>query len=116
MSAVTPPPWLSSLQLTNWIVKGRRYFRLFKWIDCWNMAYSQYQSYLAPRQDARAPKEASTRPPPARDNVHFLLLVSKWSLLGMYMFLEMFTIVSTDAPFRRGRDDAESCLSLKNMG
>ena len=52
---------------------GRRYFRLLKWQPCWNSAY-----------------QAITREQPASKK---LLEVTKWSFLGMYFFLEMFTIV-----------------------
>ncbi|OAL18266.1 hypothetical protein AYO22_10844 [Fonsecaea multimorphosa] len=34
-----------------------------------------------------------SQPPSSQSSLHFLLVVSKWSLLGMYLFLEMFTIV-----------------------
>ncbi|KIW32031.1 uncharacterized protein PV07_03610 [Cladophialophora immunda] len=80
------------LTVKNHFALARRYLRLFKWIDCWNMAYSQYQSFPASGTAKDKPSKQS-QPPAAQSNIHFLLIVSKWSLLGMYLFLEMFTIV-----------------------
>jgi len=69
---------------------ARRYFRLFKWVDCWRVANDQYQSYMT---DVKDENKVPKRPSPAQNSIHFLLIVSKWSLLGMYLFVEMFTIV-----------------------
>lgn len=53
---------------------GRRYFRLLKWQPCWSNAITTLGSDKAP--------------------LYKTLDVAKWSMLGMYFFLEMFTIVS----------------------
>ncbi|KAH0844801.1 PEX11 domain protein [Fonsecaea pedrosoi] len=71
---------------------ARRFLRLFKWIDCWNTAYAQYQSFPASKATKDQPTKPS-QPTIAQSSVHSLLIVSKWSLLGMYLFIEMFTIV-----------------------
>ena len=68
---------------------ARRFFRLFKWIDCWNIAYSQFDS----KSDANDGKINVKRAQAPQDSLHFLLVFAKWSLLGVYLFLEMFTIV-----------------------
>lgn len=73
---------------------GRRYFRLFKWHSCWNNAYASFS-----QKDQGA--------------IQTLLEVAKWSLLGFYFFLEMWTIVScnlTSPP----RGPADGCLSQTN--
>ncbi|KIW67029.1 hypothetical protein PV04_06307 [Phialophora macrospora] len=67
----------------NQFALARRFFRLVKWIDCWNNGYAQYERY--------GQKTA------AQNGLHLLLLVSKWSLLGAYLFVEMFTIVDAVA-------------------
>ncbi|KAK4494712.1 hypothetical protein PRZ48_014068 [Zasmidium cellare] len=51
---------------------GRRYFRLLKWHPCWSAASTALHGQGAPLKTA--------------------LEVSKWGFLGMYFFLEMFTI------------------------
>lgn len=71
---------------------ARRYFRLFKWIDCWTLAYNQFDSYQG--RPTNQEKEGSKQSAKV-DNIKFILTVSKWSLLGIYLFMEMFTI--TDA-------------------
>ncbi|GAB7340235.1 hypothetical protein MBLNU457_6700t1 [Dothideomycetes sp. NU457] len=58
----------------NHIAVSRRFFRLHKWIDCWTVAQAQ----------------ASTD----QDDIRKILSVAKWSLLGMYFFLEMTTITN----------------------
>jgi hypothetical protein len=40
--------------------------------------------------DSRGPTNPQNA---SNDNVHILLAICKWSLLGMYLFLEMFTII-----------------------
>lgn len=54
---------------------GRRYFRLLKWHSCWNAAYAILNG---DEEDAMAK----------------LLAVCNYSVLGLYYFLEMPTIVS----------------------
>ena len=66
---------------------ARRYFRLFKWIDCWTTAYNQYHTHLAPSPVSKPASDV--------ENIKVVLTVAKFSLLGMYLFLEMFTLVST---------------------
>ncbi|OAP60702.1 hypothetical protein AYL99_05704 [Fonsecaea erecta] len=56
------------------------------------MAFGQYQSFAASGTSQNKSAEQS-QPPAAQSSIHFLLIVSKWSLLGMYLFMEMFTIV-----------------------
>lgn len=53
---------------------GRRYFRLLKWHPCWNSAITTLGS--------------------DKPHLYKTLDVCKWSMLAMYFFLEMFTIVS----------------------
>ncbi|KAI1617050.1 peroxisomal biogenesis factor 11 [Exophiala viscosa] len=76
--------WKTAKEQTN---LARRYFRLFKWIDSWTAAYNQYQTYLV--------LGSVSKPPSDVDNIKVVLTVAKFSLLGMYLFLEMFTL--TDA-------------------
>ncbi|KAK4940640.1 hypothetical protein LTR10_019270 [Elasticomyces elasticus] len=76
--------WKTAKEQTN---LARRYFRLFKWIDSWTTAYNQYHTHLAPGPVAKPPSDV--------DNIKVVLTVAKFSLLGMYLFLEMFTL--TDA-------------------
>lgn len=59
---------------------GRRYFRIFKWIDCALVA-----------ADALRDNEAVVES--EREGVLALLNVAKWSYLGMFLFTEAFTIV-----------------------
>ncbi|KAJ9609748.1 hypothetical protein H2200_006076 [Cladophialophora chaetospira] len=80
----------------NQFAFARRFFRLVKWIDCWNNAYTQFEAYSAPSPPQRSTKDEKEQPkriPPPQSSLHCLLLVSKWSLLGAYLFLEMFTII-----------------------
>lgn len=59
---------------------GRRYFRVFKWIDCALIA-----------TDALRNNEALVES--EREGVLALLHIAKWSYLGMFLFTEAFTIV-----------------------
>ncbi|OAL33419.1 hypothetical protein AYO20_07275 [Fonsecaea nubica] len=81
--------WLTA---KNQFALARRFLRLFKWIDCWNAAYAQYQSFPSSKTTKDQPAKP-LQPSIAQSGVHSLLIVSKWSLLGMYLFIEMFTIV-----------------------
>jgi len=53
--------------------QARRFFRLHKWVDCWSTAQTQASA--------------------EQDDIRKILSVAKSSLLGMYFFLEMTTIV-----------------------
>lgn len=68
------------------------------------MAYRQYYSLTAnqspspPRQVSddekkRQGKHTAQQQPPQQDSIHLFLAFSKWSLLGLYLFTEMFTTV-----------------------
>jgi hypothetical protein len=72
---------------------ARRFFRLFKWIDCFNAANNLYAAYMAPPASAggKENQRTSSGPAPAKDGFHLVLLILKWSLLGAYLFLEFFT-------------------------
>ncbi|EKG11118.1 Peroxisomal biogenesis factor 11 [Macrophomina phaseolina MS6] len=59
---------------------GRRYFRVFKWIDCALIA-----------TDALRNNEALVES--EREGVLALLHIAKWSYLGMFLFTEAFTIL-----------------------
>ncbi|KAL2430653.1 hypothetical protein ABEF95_012293 [Exophiala dermatitidis] len=86
-------------EVTHWTLAkdqiglARRYFRLFKWIDCFNAAQAEYASINNKPEikddKGHAQKSARTS---SEDNVRQLLSVSKWSFLGIYLFMEMFTI------------------------
>ncbi|EXJ58518.1 hypothetical protein A1O7_05944 [Cladophialophora yegresii CBS 114405] len=80
----------------NQFALARRFFRLVKWIDCFNNGYAQYELYQHPRVSS---EKAATggNATSAQNGLHFLLVVSKWSLLGAYLFVEMFTIVDAVA-------------------
>ncbi len=62
------------------------------------MAYGQYQLYLAPPSSGKGKEkdknQTSKQPSSPQDPVHLLLVMSKWSFLGIYLFMEMFTMVS----------------------
>ena len=144
------------------LLLARRFFRLFKWVDCWNLAHREYEAgplypHLLPsssstsgsvagRASARdytaaAPEESGQKAWPTAneirnkledetgvmndsspsedagtmsgkvegegeepkvherandgDEIYTMLAVLKWSLLGMYFLMEMWTIVST---------------------
>ncbi|KAL2075792.1 hypothetical protein VTL71DRAFT_735 [Oculimacula yallundae] len=62
-------PWL---YLRAQFALGRRYFRFFRFLDCFSKAYDSFHSV---------------------DSVRGVLLVGKWSFLGGYMFLESVTIL-----------------------
>ncbi|EXJ86130.1 hypothetical protein A1O1_06500 [Capronia coronata CBS 617.96] len=74
----------------NQFALARRYLRLFKWIDCFTVAHAEYQAYgnTPPRPNDEKEQKASG------DNVRILLSVLKWSFLGIYLFMEMFTITN----------------------
>ncbi|KAK7706752.1 hypothetical protein SLS57_009562 [Botryosphaeria dothidea] len=59
---------------------GRRYFRVFKWIDCALIAADALRN-----NEALVDSE--------REGVLALLNIAKWSYLGMFLFTEAFTIV-----------------------
>ena len=63
-------------------LSARRYFRLLKWHPCWQTAYA---SLIQEQEGTRR-----------------LLKVVKWSFLGLYFFLEMFTIVDACHPMPFG--------------
>ncbi|EHY56031.1 hypothetical protein HRR83_006588 [Exophiala dermatitidis] len=72
---------------------ARRYFRLFKWIDCFNAAQAEY-ARINNKPEVKADEvhaQKLTRTS-SEDDVRQLLSVSKWSFLGIYLFMEMFTI------------------------
>lgn len=71
-SASDAAPWV---QARSHFVVGRRFLRITKWVDAWQVAQEQF--YNA-----------------SQSRVRMLLAVTKFSCLGMYLFLEMFTIVS----------------------
>ncbi|KIX04866.1 uncharacterized protein Z518_05737 [Rhinocladiella mackenziei CBS 650.93] len=73
---------------------ARRYFRLFKWIDCWTLAHNQYSTHLGVQPSLNEKKEITSPPKAAGDNIRAALTVTKWSLLGIYLFMEMFTITN----------------------
>ncbi|CAK3925622.1 hypothetical protein DOTSEDRAFT_177660 [Lecanosticta acicola] len=58
---------------------GRRYFRLLKWYPCWSNAYRSIV-FIQNSED-------TTKPP-----LRTALEVCKGTFLGLYFFLEMFTI------------------------
>ncbi|KAF7196688.1 hypothetical protein HII31_02058 [Pseudocercospora fuligena] len=60
------------LKLRSQFALGRRYFRFLKWHPCWSAALQVFRKEQSP--------------------LITLLEVGKWSFLGMYFFLEMFTI------------------------
>lgn len=78
---------------------ARRFFRLFKWIDCFNVAQSQLSSPPAGTQvkPAESTSEKPEKPVapqnPESNTLKALLMISKFSLLGIYLFMEMFVIV-----------------------
>lgn len=85
---------------------ARRFLRLFKWIDCFNAAQAQF--LLASTGPAvsqqtssseKPPKTAATVKQPEVDSTKALLGGLKFSLLGIYLFMEMFVIVSQLDPF-----------------
>ena len=53
---------------------GRRYFRFFKWLDCFSKAFEAFYT---------------------SEGVSGVLEVGKWSCMGAYLFLESVTIVSS---------------------
>lgn len=67
---------------------GRRYFRLFKWIDCALVA-----------ADALRDNEAVVES--EREGLLALLNIAKWSYLGMFLLTEAFTIVGLCLTFPR---------------
>ncbi|KIW52313.1 hypothetical protein, variant [Exophiala xenobiotica] len=74
---------------------ARRFFRLFKWIDCWTTSYNLFQAYTGPKQIARDDKGRTieqTRREADGDSVRVLLTIAKLSLLGIFLFMEMFCI------------------------
>ncbi|KAK5053907.1 hypothetical protein LTR84_001869 [Exophiala bonariae] len=95
----------TSVEATRWnatkghINTARRFFRLFKWIDCFNAAQAQF-SAPAPTpkikptaSTSEKPEKAVVTPAPFESsNIKILLTVSKLSLLGLYLFMEMFVI------------------------
>ncbi|OCT51489.1 Peroxisomal biogenesis factor 11 [Cladophialophora carrionii] len=78
----------------NNVALARRFFRLVKWIDCFNIGYAQYELYQHPRSEKAVTGNTARS---AHNGLHFLLIVLKWSLLGAYLFVEMFTIVDAVA-------------------
>lgn len=65
---------------------GRRYFRVFKWIDCALIAADALRN-----NEALVDSE--------REGVLALLNIAKWSYLGMFLFTEAFTIVGISTFF-----------------
>ncbi|KAL1301423.1 hypothetical protein AAFC00_005679 [Neodothiora populina] len=78
VTASDAAPWI---QARSHFVVARRFFRMTKWIDAWNAALQHLSS-----TGTKTSSDSSIRT---------LLQLIKFSCLGMYMFLEMFTI--TDA-------------------
>ena len=146
-----------------WLRLARRFFRLFKWVDCWNLAHREYEAgplypHLLPSSsgtvsvagrasakdyisvsgeseqkawptaneirsrlddeksvvnDSRTPEDTSEREglevkvqrrAKGGDEVYTMLAVIKWSLLGMYFLMEMWTIVGNYPPCCRRRE------------
>ncbi|KAF2162598.1 hypothetical protein M409DRAFT_68917 [Zasmidium cellare ATCC 36951] len=73
--STTPEDLALWVKLRAQFALGRRYFRLLKWHPCWSNALAAFHST----------QQQST---PSRTAVE----VTKWSFLGLYFFLEMFTI------------------------
>ncbi|KAK5194596.1 hypothetical protein LTR92_005840 [Exophiala xenobiotica] len=77
---------------------ARRFFRLFKWIDCWTMCYNLIQGYTTPKQiagDEKGKTIDQSREDADSDTVRGFLMSAKFSLLGIFLFMEMFCL--TDA-------------------
>ncbi|EME40591.1 hypothetical protein DOTSEDRAFT_177660 [Dothistroma septosporum NZE10] len=62
------------VKLRAQLALGRRYFRLLKWHPCWDNAITSL---------------GGNKPP-----LYKTLDVAKWSFIGMYFFLEMFTMTN----------------------
>lgn len=85
----------------TWNPAARRFFRLFKWIDCWTTSYNLFQAYTGPKRVARDGKGRNISQPRKDtdgDSVRVFLTITKLSLLGIFLFMEMFCIVSTNHP------------------
>ncbi|KIV88286.1 hypothetical protein PV10_07981 [Exophiala mesophila] len=79
---------------------ARRFLRLFKWIDCFTVAQAQFQIASTGPASSSIENETSSdsvsKPTTTSiDATKALLNGLKYSLLGMYLFMEMFVI--TDA-------------------
>ncbi|KEF55952.1 uncharacterized protein A1O9_07532 [Exophiala aquamarina CBS 119918] len=97
----------TSLEAARWnntkanINTARRFFRLFKWIDCFNAAQAQLSPPATVSQEkssertSEKTKQPADPPRPESDNLKVFLTVSKFSLLGMYLFMEMFVITDS---------------------
>lgn len=72
-------PFPNTNQATT--LTGRRYFRFFKFLDCFSKAYEAFYS---------------------AGGLGGVLLVAKWSCMGGYMMLESSTIVSSVSRQRSG--------------
>ncbi|KAK6380607.1 hypothetical protein LTS17_004807 [Exophiala oligosperma] len=68
---------------------GRRYFRLFKWIDCWNTVYNLLTTYSSP---PAASGDEKSRKNNHQDGIRLTLMMAKFSLLGIFLFMESFCI------------------------
>lgn len=159
--------FLAGNSVTDWsVLLARRFFRLFKWVDCWNLAHREYEAgplyphllpstsstvsvggrasakdYTAVAEESEqkswptaneirsrledqtsvmngsgTPKDTGTMSGKGSgseakidgrakggDEVYTMLAVLKWTLLGMYFLMEMWTIVSTYPPCYHGR-------------
>lgn len=77
-----------------WIaLSARRYLRLTKWIDCWQVMHTQFYAQ-------------------SHSSIRTTLAVAKWSFLGIYFFLEMLTIVSTNVKRRANSALVDAFLIL----
>ena len=85
--------------IVNDFLKARRYFRLVKWIDCFGNVQVHFSSRYGSQAATKGDDGASVRNRNAssNDDLRFTLVVSKWSLYGIYYFVEMFTIVCSAA-------------------
>ncbi|KAF2667442.1 hypothetical protein BT63DRAFT_441096 [Microthyrium microscopicum] len=63
-----------SLALSH-IAVSRRFFRLLRWVDCWANAEATFNDQKS-------------------NTLHRVVATAKWSLLGIYFFLEMFAITN----------------------
>ncbi|OQU97435.1 hypothetical protein CLAIMM_03365 isoform 2 [Cladophialophora immunda] len=86
----------------NQFALGRRYLYFFKWINCWMTAYRLLQGSKKPssKYSTNGEKTQVQFTPTGfktsgnHDNIKSLLGALKFSLLGMFLFLEMFTILN----------------------
>ncbi|KIW13098.1 hypothetical protein PV08_08285 [Exophiala spinifera] len=71
---------------------GRRYFRIVKWIDCWTTAYNLLTTYNSPSASTGDEKPQKNNNNSNQDAIRVTLMIAKFSLLGIFLFMEMFCI------------------------